>query len=80
MYDQEKNEYDIKEILLERCKKGVEAFMGHLILDDTTIYEIDEECMRRKEQQKKAGNTREADKRNQSADAETSQISRRTYQ
>ncbi len=54
--------------------------MGHLILDDTTIYEIDEECMRRKEQQEKAGNTREADKRNQSADAETSQISRRTYQ
>lgn len=27
-----------------------EVFMGRLIIDDTTIYEIDEECMRQKEQ------------------------------
>ena len=28
-------------------------FMGRLIIDDTTIYEIDEECMRQKEQKEK---------------------------
>lgn len=27
--------------------------MGRLIIDDTTIYEIDEECMKRKEQEKR---------------------------
>jgi hypothetical protein len=27
--------------------------MGRLIIDDTTIYEIDEECMRQKEQKEK---------------------------
>ncbi len=27
-------------------------FMGRLIIDDTTIYELDEECMKRKEQEK----------------------------
>lgn len=28
--------------------------MGRLIIDDTTIYELDEECMRQKEREKKA--------------------------
>lgn len=31
-----------------------EVFMGRLIIDDTTIYELDEECMRQKEREKKA--------------------------
>lgn len=28
--------------------------MGRLIIDDTTIYELDEECLKQKEQEKKA--------------------------
>lgn len=28
--------------------------MGRLIIDDTTIYELDEECMRQKEREKRA--------------------------
>ena len=31
-----------------------EVFMGRLIIDDTTIYELDEECMRQKEWEKRA--------------------------
>ncbi len=28
--------------------------MGRLIIDDTTVYELDEECMRQTEQEKQA--------------------------
>ena len=31
----------------------MEAVMGRLIIDDTTIYELDEECMERKEREKR---------------------------
>ncbi len=31
--------------------------MGRLIIDDTTIYELDEECMERKEREKRAAGT-----------------------
>lgn len=30
-----------------------EAFMGRLLIDDTTIYEMDEECLRQKERKEK---------------------------
>lgn len=41
-----------------KTKKGSmqpeqEAFMGRLIIDDTTIYEMDEECLRQKERKEK---------------------------
>lgn len=44
--------------LIQKQKKGSmqpeqEAFMGHLIIDDTTIYEMDEECLRQKERKEK---------------------------
>lgn len=35
----------------------MEAVMGRLIIDDTTIYELDEECMERKEREKRAAGT-----------------------
>ena len=63
MYACEKYEYHKGESLFffffQGCdpnciKEGIrqpeqEAFMGRLIIDDTTIYEIDEECLRQKE-------------------------------
>lgn len=39
--------------------------MGRLIIDDTTIYELDEECMRKKEREKKAA---DGAKRNEAKD------------
>ena len=31
--------------------------MGRLIIDDTTIYEIDEECMQHREKKENSGNS-----------------------
>ena len=67
MYACEKYEYHKGESLFckwfQGCdpnciKEGIrqpeqEAFMGRLIIDDTTIYEMDEECLRQKERKEK---------------------------
>lgn len=50
--------YSKMAVVWSKNKKGSmqpeqEAFMGRLIIDDTTIYEMDEECLRQKERKEK---------------------------